>query len=87
MNKGQDDPTKPKTNIADAHWWVGTDIRVSGMAQPGGLSGSDASEAALGGYLATALTANPDNIVKSIDSAAIPGGEPWLELASAYRHI
>jgi hypothetical protein len=70
MNKGQDDPTKPKTNIADAHWWVGTDIRVSGMAQPGGLSGSDASEAALGGYLATALTANPDNIVKSIDSAA-----------------
>jgi hypothetical protein len=64
------------SDIANARWWLGTDIRVSGMAQPGGLSGSDASEAALGGYLATALTANPDNIVKSIDSAAYLAWSP-----------
>jgi hypothetical protein len=64
----------PSKDIADAKFWLTGDIKLSGMAQPGALSSSQASEAGLAGYLATALTATPDSIVKSIDTS---GGFGW----------
>jgi hypothetical protein len=58
-----------KNDISYAPWWLTADIRVSGMAQPGALSSSQASTAGMASYLATAVTATPDSIVKSIDSS------------------
>lgn len=61
-------PLYSRDDISDAAFWLTGMLRVSGMAQPQPL-GKIGSTADFTTYLASAVNANPDQIVQSLDAS------------------
>ncbi len=66
-----DIPFRSKTDIEQVHWWAGGELKIAGMAQPGGVANLS-SQAAFTGFLASATGSNatPDKIVQSAEVSA-----------------
>lgn len=73
--------TKPSEgHFFDSRIWLTGQLRVAGMAQPKDLTGALGTTASAATYLATAVNANPDGIVQSLEgtgSVSIRLMQPW----------
>ena len=61
------DPSKGR--FFDSLVWINGQLRIAGMAQPGTLTGALGSTASAASYLESAVNANPDNIVQSLEGS------------------
>lgn len=70
MGASAHDPAGTTDYAYNNIWWLSGLLRIAGMAQPGPLTGSLGDLASTGTYLSSAVNANPDQVVQSIEADA-----------------